>query len=186
MVTVKASPNRTDRLAELILHVAQRSEMDPKFGATKLNKLLFYADFASYLHYGKSITDERYQKLEHGPAPRAIKPVLKRLAEEGAAVTKDTDHYGHKQVRTIALRAPDYSVFHARDIALVDKLVDSFWDKNATEMSDLSHQFIGWKLAALNEDIPYFVALVGSRSPTTKECEYGRTLEEAARVRQQS
>ena len=35
----------TDKFRELILYIAQESEGDPNFGATKLNKILFFCDF---------------------------------------------------------------------------------------------------------------------------------------------
>lgn len=47
-------------------------------------------------------------------------------------------------------------------------------------MSDLSHNFAGWKLANIGEEIPYCVALVGNREPTPEEIEYGKTLEAMA------
>lgn len=37
------------RLAELILYIAEKCERDPNFGATKLNKILTFADFSAYL-----------------------------------------------------------------------------------------------------------------------------------------
>jgi hypothetical protein len=36
------------RLGELMLYIAKKSQFDQNFGSTKLNKILFYADFVSY------------------------------------------------------------------------------------------------------------------------------------------
>jgi hypothetical protein len=63
-------PDR-EKLRELILHVARRSEGDIAFGVTKLNKLLFFIDFLACLRFGKPITGEEYQKLDNGPARMA-------------------------------------------------------------------------------------------------------------------
>src|SRR5258708_19742785 len=60
------------KLAELILFISERSEGDPRFGAGKLNKLLFYSDFGAYRLFGKSITGQQYQNLSNGPAPRRL------------------------------------------------------------------------------------------------------------------
>src|SRR5204863_5344149 len=67
------------KLAELILFISERSEGDPRFGAGKLNKLLFYSDFGSYRLLGKSITGQQYQKLSNGPAPRRLAAVRDAL-----------------------------------------------------------------------------------------------------------
>jgi len=46
MITM--DPERAEaRLRELILYVARRLETDPSAGATKIHKVLFFADFAS-------------------------------------------------------------------------------------------------------------------------------------------
>jgi hypothetical protein len=59
-------------------------------------------------------------------------------------------------------------------------LVKKAWGKNAREMSDMSHRFIGWALAKDGETIPYTCALVGFREPTEEERRIGLGLESAA------
>ena len=72
-----------ERLRELILYIADRSQTDPRFGATKLNKLVFFADFQSYAERGKPITGCQYMRLPNGPVPRHLIPIRDRLVEEG-------------------------------------------------------------------------------------------------------
>jgi hypothetical protein len=55
-----------------------------------------------------------------------------------------------------------------------------FWTKNAVEISDQSHIFLGWKVAHLKETIPYNTALVSSRKPTAHERKRGLRLEALA------
>lgn len=45
------------RLAELIMFVANRVLGDPMFGLTKVNKVLFFADFESYRRTGQRRRD---------------------------------------------------------------------------------------------------------------------------------
>ena len=71
------------RFAELMLYISQKSKDDPKFGATKLNKLLFYSDFLAYANLGDSITGFEYQKLEHSPGPRRIMAIRRNLSVKG-------------------------------------------------------------------------------------------------------
>jgi hypothetical protein len=37
-----------EKLSELILLISEWSQSDPRFGAIKLNKLLFHCDFSAY------------------------------------------------------------------------------------------------------------------------------------------
>jgi hypothetical protein len=57
------------KLAELIVYVAGNIQDDATGGATKINKIVFYADFAAVRSQGYPITGVEYQKLENGPAP---------------------------------------------------------------------------------------------------------------------
>lgn len=165
-----------DKLRELVLHIARRSERDVCFGATKLNKLLFFADFLAYLRLGRSITGQEYQKLDNGPAPRKLKPLLKEMERGKAIAIQRVDFHGREQQRTIALRDPLYGKFSKEELLLVDDVIQSFWNLRADEISALSHGFVGWQAAHDRETIPYRMALIGSRQPTDEERRYGLSL----------
>ncbi|MBI3839122.1 MAG: SocA family protein, partial [Planctomycetia bacterium] len=160
-----------DKLQELILFVASRSEDDQRFGSTKLNKLLFFADFLAYVKLGKAITGHTYQKLENGPAPRAMLPIIKRMIAEETLAIQERDHFGRTQKVPIALRQPNLKRFSSDEVAIITEVLDAFRRKNAKGISTLSHQFAGWKLATEGEDIPYEVALVQFKKPRKKDIE---------------
>ena len=162
-------PSRDRKLAEMILFVSERSEGDPRFGATKLNKLLFYADFSAYLLLGKSITGQAYQRLPQGPAPRRLLPVRKALVRGGELAIRRVEYFNRRQDRTFALRSARLSHFSADEVALVTAVIEQNWDKNASEISYLSHQFHGWEDAEELETIPYEVALLSTRPPSQKD-----------------
>lgn len=63
------------KLKNMILFFAKESQGDPKFGATKLNKQLFYSDFLSFGRTGKPISGHPYFRLPMGPAPKQLLPV---------------------------------------------------------------------------------------------------------------
>jgi len=166
-----------DKLAELIVYIARTSEGDERFGATKLNKLLFYADFLAYLRLGQAITGVDYQRLKNGPAPRIMPIVMNELLSTESVAVHKVAYHGYQQNKALALRDPDLSLFTAEEISLVCQLIESNWGRNAAHMSALSHNFIGWQLAKDGEPIPYSIALVSEREPTPDEIEYGQSLE---------
>jgi uncharacterized phage-associated protein len=149
------------RLKELILYLATKSETDPRFSSTKLNKLLFYCDFAAFRQLGRPITGHSYQKLQFGPAPKAMLPILDQMKEEGICVEVERDHFGRRQRRVVALRPPQVALFSSDEIFLADQIVRDLWESSASEVSDLSHDFIGWRVAGLNEVIPFETVFVG-------------------------
>ena len=175
----KASSNDEQKLRELILLIARSSERDEHFGATKLNKILFYSDFWAYRKLGRSITGEVYRKLEHGPAPKRLLPVVRRMEKDRLCASAERDSFGRTQKVLVALREPDLALFSGAEVAIVQDVIRKLWDLNATGVSELSHEFLGWQLAAEGEEIPYSTALLGHpRPPTPAEVEYGRKLAE--------
>src|SRR5687767_11634112 len=109
------------KLGELILYISKKSELDPNFGAVKLNKILFYSDFIAFGRLGKAITEQDYQRLDQGPAPRRLLPVREDLIDRGYLAIQEVARFGKTQKRTVALRDPDLSIFTAEEIALVDE-----------------------------------------------------------------
>jgi len=91
-----------EKLKELILLISEWSQPDPKFGAIKLNKLLFHCDFSSYLTYGEAITWQEYFALRQGPAPRRLKLVTEKMKRNEELAYKEEPYFGHIQKRPIA------------------------------------------------------------------------------------
>jgi hypothetical protein len=154
-----------------------KSEGDPGFGKVKLNKLLFFSDFLSFLFHGKAITSQEYQALQQGPAPRAMLPIMREMENSGEIAVREMEYHGFKQQRVFCLRPPEVEGFDPREIALVDEMITKHWGKNGADVSEKSHRFIGWALAKIGETIPYEVVMVGNRALTEKERNRGIELE---------
>ena len=155
------------KFIELMLYVASRLETDRSGGATKLNKVLFFADFAHVRRTGRPITGATYQKLEHGPAARRLRPVRDQLVASGAAELCQEEFLGYQQHRLVPLRQADLSVFSDDELSTIDKVLSDLDGLNARQVSDLSHEEAGWRLVDLGDDIPYEAALVGARQVST-------------------
>ena len=101
---------------------------------------------------------------------------LKRELVPHAAVEQQRDYFGHVQSRLIALREADLAEFSGAEVAIIDAVIRDLWDQNATEVSDLSHRFLGWEVADLQEVIPYVSVFLDSRPLTAKEEERAAEL----------
>lgn len=173
----KTHLDSTDKLRELVLYVCAASESDEAFGSIKLNKLLFYSDFMAYLQSGVAITGQEYQKLKNGPAPRVMLPLLKEMQTEQQLAIAQRSYFGLPQKKPIALREADLSYFSAREIAIVDHVMRLFQNHNGTEISELSHNFSGWKLAEEGETIPYSSVLLHQSELTSQERHWAKGLD---------
>ena len=150
-----------EKFAELIIYVAERCENHRLFGATKMNKILFFSDFIAFRELGSPITGAQYQALERGPAPVKLLPVRNALESKGQVAIQRIGG----QERIVPLRDPDLNGFSASEISIVDAVIDDLRGLSADEVSDLSHEFLGWE-AAIAEGpkthIPYETAMVSN------------------------
>ena len=178
---VKPSPIRytteeaKERLRELILYIAARCEDDPTFGAVKLNKILFFADYLSYLGHGEPITGAQYQKLPQGPCPVHLVPIREELKAAGDIVIRKQAIFFKTQHRIIPLREPNLDLFKARDIALVEEVIDDLRGRNATEVSDMAHG-LAWQVAKEGEIIPYETVLLWNFGTDEEDVEEAKQL----------
>ena len=69
-----------EKMAAMISHIASATTDLYK---TKLNKLLFYADFINYNSFGHSISGSRYVHLPYGPVPDGYEDTLDTLNHYG-------------------------------------------------------------------------------------------------------
>jgi uncharacterized phage-associated protein len=158
------------RLAELLLYISEKCADDPNFGATKLNKILFYSDFLAFAMLGDSITGYSYQKLQHGPVPRGVNNIRGELEQSGAAHVEEVPVFGGKtQSRTVPNRSAVLGSFTAEEIGLVDRVLESLRSTNAKTVSELSHIEIGWQVAKKGETIPYGTIFLSDKPLTNDE-----------------
>jgi len=143
------------KLKELILYIAEKCEGWGNWGATMLNKILFFSDFIAYAKYGESITGEDYFKLPKGPAPKYLVAAREQLERAEDAVVQKKPTLRGIQDRLIPLREPELSYFKAEQIAIVDYVIDELKNENSDSVSGLSHTFYGWQTAKDKEIIPY-------------------------------
>lgn len=163
-----------ERLLEVMLYIAKKSENDRKFGAVKLNKLLWYADIYAYATLGESITGAEYQRLQKGPAPRRLLPVKELYSADFHEET--INFYGHPQNRLIPDREPKVSWMTEDQRKIIDGVLEIFNGYNASQISKISHNEIGWKIFNGGDTIPNYMVFVSTRDLTEPELSHGRDL----------
>jgi uncharacterized phage-associated protein len=149
-----------DKFAELVLYVADRLRGDRSGGATKLNKVVFFAEFTHLRRHHAVISGCEFQKLPHGPAPRQLVSVRQRLIEHGDADLVTEDYLGRPRHRLIPRRPADLSRFTDDERKSIDDVLDQLADLTGSQVSELSHQEPGWQLAEIGETIPYATAFL--------------------------
>jgi hypothetical protein len=170
-----------EKFKQMMLYVISRCESDESFGATKLNKIMFYADVRCYVRHGAPITGAEYQKLPKGPAPRALMTVREELQGEGKLFVGNRVRFGYAQTAMMALAEAELSAFLPHEIAAIDHVIDKTRGVGARDFSEYSHEDLGWRVAEDKETIPYEAALFVKPTPTEADREFARGLHDIAR-----
>ncbi len=160
---------RNKRLEELVLYIAEKSKSDPNFGKTKLNKILFFADFFSFGLKGISITKANYHHIQKGPAPKEMLLVYEILESEKRARIEKTDFYGFAQERLISESEPNLSIFEEEEIEFVDFIINNLQSFSGTELSDYTHELLPWLLTEHKENIPYESIFMLKKTPIERD-----------------
>ncbi|MCR9077550.1 MAG: Panacea domain-containing protein [Hyphomonadaceae bacterium] len=128
-----------NRLEQITHYVIARTPSD-ELGATKLNKVLWVIDLMSWRERAESLTGlETYRRLEYGPVPTQVKPVVGHLISSGWVVEKRTSTPVGQRKELISLVDPDLSGLSAEDIDLIHRAIDFIRPMSATKVSELTH-----------------------------------------------
>jgi len=156
---------------ELIVLLAFRLGKKSNYGATLLNKALYFVDNIYYLKKGAPISELRYVKQEFGPTPDpALFLVLKdQLLDSNDLSLVESEFFGRIQKKLMANREPAWNLFSADEIAQIDEVVADIADLNGSEVSEFSHQFPAWQAAADREPLPFYTFLLSFKTPSDSD-----------------
>lgn len=161
-----------EKFKRLVHYVIARAGQRDGFGATKLYKVLWFAEARQYTLRGRPIADAEYVRQKHGPVPRLGMQIRDELAAEGKIrQQKMPGEYGEWQFTS--LKPPVMDGFTDEERSAVD-----YWtrhiDENhtATSISEESHDY-GWEIAAMGEQLPFHACWAArTREPTRDEREH--------------
>ena len=117
------------------------SNIGPTF-VTKMNKLLFYADFIHYKQHGYGITGITYRALPYGPVPERWGSLYSSLPE----IDMEEFVYpsGQSGIRLEAEESTDVSMIDESEINTIKSVCKLFSTMSAGEISQKSHLEKAW------------------------------------------
>ena len=132
-----------EKFKALVHYIIWQAGKRDWFGATKLNKVLWFVDARHYTLKGRSITGETYTKQEFGPVPLHVMPIGAELQQEGTIkVTPEGD-----MTRLVALREPNIGIFTDEELQTINYWIDHIdEDYTAGTISEETHDY-AWKIA---------------------------------------
>lgn len=109
---------------------------------TKMNKLLFFADFVSYRENGQAITGLSYKAIQFGPVPEHWDSIYGLIEDiDQIIVDFGNGNSGQKLVSKISF---DASVFTPEQMSVLEHVCTTFYNDTSSEISNRSHNEDAW------------------------------------------
>jgi len=158
------------KLKAVVHYICARCRPDPSnLGATKLHKILWYADGQTYTRLGRAIVGEDYTRQPHGPMSVHLDSAIRELEREGLLATRMVAFQGKQKREYIASGVPDVSFLDQREMRILDEAIRNITqDHTASSISEKSHDHL-WEIARVGERIPYQQQLLTRFVPLTEE-----------------
>lgn len=143
-----------DKLVALVQFFAV---MNHNLFKTKLQKLLFYADFLAVKRYGRPITGLVYVHHHYGPVPAHLDLIQWALLTNGDIDVKPFEGPYEGEV-IIASQEPDLTLFSQEELEVINTVAGFFRDFTAAKITEFSHEEQAYTDTALRELIPFSYA----------------------------
>ena len=159
------------RFDELVLYIAQKTRDDPRFGRTKLAKVLFYADFDAYAKGVRRYSGATYIRMPFGPFPEQLEQAETRM-ERAGRVRLDYDVEEKEEKKIWPLKDPERvgDFYKGFELSAIDLWIQQIGAQTARKVSDESHDHSGWVIAEHDRvQIPYSTAFLPETRPDQRD-----------------
>lgn len=143
VVRINVPQKNVSKFKEVLLYVLKHVGSKPNVGESVLYKLLYFIDFDYYEKYEEQLIGATYIKNNYGPTPKEFAKIIQQM-EGKHLVTIKTQYFKYPQRKYLPLREPDLSVLNARELQMIDSVLEKLSDKNAAEISVYSHNDVPW------------------------------------------
>ncbi|MCC6818735.1 MAG: DUF4065 domain-containing protein [Bacteroidia bacterium] len=115
---------------------------------TKMNKLLFYADFLMFKQSCFSISGVRYKAIDMGPVPNNFQSIFEYLVNNDDVdiyITEFPNGYTGEQFKSKKNRKFNADLFTENELKTLRQVAGVFKETSTTDIINLSHLEEAWK-----------------------------------------
>jgi len=151
------SENSFKKFLNLVLEcIKYGSDEDGRITKTKLAKLVYLCDFASYYKFLNPISGFEYRRLKQGPVAIEFFDII----DSNESV--NVELHGKASMVSL-LEQPDESVFSEEEQKLIRAICKKWKKAKTQEVVDFTHNQLPWKVCKDREVIPY--TLINNEAP---------------------
>ncbi len=133
-----------EKFTEMVVYFSEKIEPFK----TKMNKLLFYADFSMFKQSCFSISGVRYKAINMGPVPNNFQSIFEYLANQDIIdiyTTEFPNGYIGEQFKARNDRQFKMGLFSEIELETLEKVANIFKETSTNEIIKLSHLEEAWK-----------------------------------------
>ena len=154
-IRIDIPQNNIEKFKQVLLYILKKVGSKPNVGQTVLYKLLYFIDFDYYELHEEQLMGLKYIKNKFGPTPIDFKKLITKMEKDGELTEAKTTFFQKDMTKYLPVKEPDLSLLSAQELNHIDRELDKYSDKNATELSELSHKDMPWIGTKDKEVIPY-------------------------------
>ncbi|MFA4947497.1 MAG: Panacea domain-containing protein [Candidatus Krumholzibacteriia bacterium] len=127
-----------DKTLNSILYLSQKAAKGLDLYA--LVKMIYFADKAHLLQWGRTITGNSYTRMQHGPTPSEAYDMLKSARDEGDWRWDLKKYFAiERNNKVVPKRKPDMSVFSASEVEILDTIYKENTGKTFDQLKRKAH-----------------------------------------------
>lgn len=143
------------KFKEVFLYILSKVGSKPNVGESVINKLLYFIDFDYYEKFEEQLIGATYIRNHYGPIPCEFIKVIEQMKADKEIEEIKSRYFTHEQKKFLPIRRPNLELLSAREVSLIDEVLNRLSDKSAKEMTDYSHGDIPWLVHKEGEPISY-------------------------------
>jgi len=123
---------------------------------TKMNKLLFYADFLMFKQSCFSISGVRYKAIDMGPVPNNFQSIFEYLVNKDEIVIYTTEFpngYTGEQFKARKDRKFNAELFTENELKTLEKVATVFKETSTNGIIEISHLEEAWKKNSKDQSV---------------------------------
>ncbi len=138
------------RTINVFLALAERGELK-----TKLNKLLFYADFMHFRDHGTSITGLQYAHADYGPVPHKYEAIIAAFVEMALLRVTEKEFGDMMGEEISAVAELDPNSLAPTELQVIQSVKKQFKGWSSTRITRYSHKEQAWQQSTNGQLISY-------------------------------
>ena len=153
-IRVNVPRRNINKFKEVLLYILNKVGSKRNIGETVIYKLLYFIDFNFYEKYEEQLIGATYIKNKYGPTPIEFQKIIEEMLDKDIIKVK-SKYFKYPQTKYLPLRKEDGSKLDARELQVIDEVLNRLSDMTAANISVYSHYDVPWMTTEDGEKIEY-------------------------------